>query len=80
MIVRNIKDENVFEYSKFSEALYDVRYSLAKSRLMDTSLDKMQEHLIGHFKEFDKGTTGKIHLLDIQRALLKSKKLTLTPF
>ena len=63
VIIRNIKQGEEFEYAKFAETLYDVRFELAKSKLMDTNLTKMQEHLISLFEEYDKDKTGKIHLL-----------------
>jgi hypothetical protein len=39
-ILRSIKDER-FEYRTFSSLLYDVRFELARSRLMDTNIDKL---------------------------------------
>ena len=57
-----------------------MRFELARSRLMDTSLDKVSEHLIELLKEYDPEQTGKVHLLLLQKGLGKSKKLTLTPF
>ncbi len=44
VLLRNIKEDR-FEYNQFASLLYDVRFELAKSRVMDTNLDKMQEHL-----------------------------------
>lgn len=59
--------------------LFDVRYELAKSRIMDTNLENLQEHLIDIFSAFDNGS-GLISIYDIKDALNNSKKLTLTPF
>jgi hypothetical protein len=39
-ILRTVRDPT-FEYSTFSSILYDVRFDLAKSRLMDTNIDKL---------------------------------------
>ena len=80
IIIRNIKEGEDFEYSKFAETLYDVRFELAKSKLMDTNITKLQEHLISLFEVYDEDKTGKIHLLKIQEALGHSKKLVLTPY
>ena len=80
VLVRNLRKEPQFEYETFPDRLYDVRFELAKSRLMDTSLDKISEHILSLFEEFDPEKSGKIHLLKVQEALYKSKKLTLTPF
>lgn len=78
-IVRSIKGDQ-FEYRTFSTLLYDIRFELAKSRLMDTNIDKLQEHLIEEFSRLDHNQSGKISILDIQRVLLDSKKVNLTPF
>jgi hypothetical protein len=51
-IIRSVKLEH-FEYRTFPTLLYDVRFELARSRLMDTNIDKLQEHLILEFVKFD---------------------------
>ena len=38
IIMRNLQEEN-FEYKTFDQMLYDVRFELAKSRIMDTNID-----------------------------------------
>lgn len=65
VLIRNFRNEDSFAYEEFPERLYDVRFELAKSRLMDTSLDKVSEHLIELLKDYDPENTGKIHLLKI---------------
>lgn len=79
VILRSVKGDQ-FEYRTFSTLLYDIRFELAKSRLMDTNIDKLQEHLIEIFSHKDHKQTGKITILDIQKVLLESKKVNLTPF
>lgn len=44
IMMRSLK-EDVVEYKNFGVMLFDVRFELAKSRIMDTNIDKMQEHL-----------------------------------
>jgi hypothetical protein len=44
IIMRSLK-EDTFEYKTFEHTLFDVRFELAKSRIMDTNIDKLQEHL-----------------------------------
>lgn len=44
-ILRAINEE-MYEYKNFKVLLYDVRFELARSRLMDTNIDKLQEHLV----------------------------------
>lgn len=47
VIVRGFKsDDQLFEYKNFNQLLFEVRFELARSRLMDTGLDKLTEHLI----------------------------------
>ncbi len=38
IIMRSLK-EDTFEYATFEQVLFDVRFELAKSRLMDTNVD-----------------------------------------
>ena len=45
MILRNMKSD-IFEYKTFDTLLYDVRFELARSRLMDTNLPQLGDHLI----------------------------------
>jgi len=40
-IIRNMKTPD-FKYEEFKEKLFDVRYELAKSRILETNLDKIQ--------------------------------------
>ncbi len=79
IIMRSLKDE-MLEYKNFSSMLFDVRYELAKSRIMDTNMDKLQAHLTNIFAAYDPMSTGQITILQAQEALLKSKKTSLTPF
>lgn len=79
IIIRSQQEEQ-FDYKKFEEVLFDVRFELAKSRIMDTNLDKLDDHLLYCFSQFDTEKTGKISMLNAQESLLKSKKTTLTPF
>jgi Ca2+-binding EF-hand superfamily protein len=41
MIIRSIKTD-LFEYKTFQDILYDVRYELTKSRIMDTNIGAIQ--------------------------------------
>jgi hypothetical protein len=50
VIIRSFKTgETQFEYKLFNDLLFDVRFELARSRLMDTGLEKLSEHLIAEF-------------------------------
>ena len=63
-IIRTIK-EDTYEYRNFATLLYDIRFELARSRLMDTNIDKLSEHLIEEFSKFDKEQEGLITILQI---------------
>jgi hypothetical protein len=62
IIMRSLKDE-MFEYKTFDTVLFDVRYELAKSRIMDTNIDRLQEHLIQIFAAHDPEKKGLIAIL-----------------
>lgn len=79
MILRNMKSDT-FEYKTFDTLLYDVRFELARSRLMDTNIEALCPHLISLFAENDYENTGLITINDARYVLLNSKKTILTPF
>ncbi len=79
VIIRNLKSEQ-FEYKLFDETLFEVRFELAKSRIMDTNIKMLQVHLNDLFHEYDPERTGLVTILQVQEVLLKSKKVNLTPF
>jgi Ca2+-binding EF-hand superfamily protein len=81
VILRSFKaTDTVFEYKNFEQLLFDVRYELAKSRLMDTGLDKLTEHLIQEFSRYDTAQVGTITITEVKKALFNSKQSNLTPF
>ncbi len=81
LIMRSFKsDQKTFEYKEFGNILFDVRYELVKSRLMDTGLDKLTENLVHEFAWYDKHKTGTISITEAKKALFSSKHTSLTPF
>ena len=52
ILLRRIKGD-MYQYSNFVEDIYDIRFELAKSRLTDTNIDKLQEHLMEKFRALD---------------------------
>lgn len=81
LIMRSFRPEQTaFEYKEFGGILFDVRYELAKSRLMDTGLDKLTENLIHEFAVYDTAKKGTISITDVKKALFNSKHTSLTPF
>mmetsp|Transcript_46975 Transcript_46975/g.34389 ORF Transcript_46975/g.34389 Transcript_46975/m.34389 type:complete len:212 (+) Transcript_46975:923-1558(+) len=79
MILRSYRDQEFFEYEKLGEVLYEVRFELIRSRLMETNLPQMADHLIYSFAHFDEGN-GLITINEARAVLLSSKKTNLTPF
>ncbi len=81
VIIRGIKpDQTHFEYKHFEQILFQVRFELARSRLMDTGIDKLTAHLIEEFTKLDVKKTGKITITEIKKVLFNSKYTNLTPF
>lgn len=80
LIMRTFKpDQTVFEYKDFGNILFDIRYELARSRLMDTGLDKLSDNLISEFATYDVSKKGTISITDVKKALFNSKYTSLTP-
>lgn len=80
VILRSFKsEETAFEYKYFDNLLFDTRFELARSRLMDTSLNKITEHLEEQFAAYDPNKTGLITITEIKKALFNSKMTNLTP-
>ena len=38
-------DGDLFEYKTFGQQLFDIRFELLKSRINDTNIEKIEEHL-----------------------------------
>lgn len=62
IIMRSLKDE-MLDYKAFDTMLFDVRYELAKSRIMDTNMDKLQDHLTHIFAAHDPMSIGTITIV-----------------
>ena len=60
--------------------LYNVRYEIAVSEMMDYNLGDLESHMRYEFKKSDHDDTGKINIYDAEEALKRCKKLNLTPF
>lgn len=50
------------EYKTFAEDLYDCRFELAKSRVMDINIDKIEESILEACQVYDDDKTGKIRI------------------
>ena len=66
------------KYVSFADDLYDVRFELAKSRLMDINIKKLpNDYFLKSGKPVDED--GKMSMADIKQILVDSKLLILTP-
>ena len=66
------------KYTSFADDLYDVRFELAKSRLMDINVKKLpNDYFLKSGKPVD--SEGKMSMADIKQILFESKELILTP-
>ena len=65
-------------YTNFENDLYDARFELAASRIMDTDLETIEETVVA---ECDKvAVNGKCHLSKLRWILTNHKSICLTPF
>lgn len=66
------------KYTSFADDLYDVRFELAKSRLMDINVKKLpNDYFLKSGKPVD--SEGRMSMADIKQILFESKELILTP-
>jgi Ca2+-binding EF-hand superfamily protein len=79
LFIRNLHEEN-FKYDEFKARLFDVRFEIAKSRILETNIDSFQEKIIEECKAYDESGNGKIDLRDLRTVLFKSKHVNLSPF
>jgi Ca2+-binding EF-hand superfamily protein len=78
-LVRNIQVED-YNYSTFKQDLFNVRFELAKSRILESNLDHVQKSLVEACKQYDAKSNGKIHITQMREILRNSKFVALSPF
>ena len=78
-LVRSCKSD-LYEYGNFVQNLYDVRFELARSRILESNVDHVQKSLIEEWKKFDREKNGKVDIAHLRQILLDSKFISLTPF
>jgi len=78
-LIRGIKDE-MFNYSEFKERVFNVRLDLACSRILETNISKLSQHIINECLKLDEIKEGKLNILLLRNILFKSKMINLTPF
>lgn len=68
------------DYKTFADDLYDCRYELARSRIMDINISSIEETILDVCHEIDTDKTGLVRIQNLQQVLVQNKKLVLTPF
>jgi len=66
------------EYTNFANDLYDVRFDLARSRIMDINIKKFRDDFFTN-SGFKCGEDGWMNISDIRTIVSQAKELTLTP-
>jgi len=78
-LVRDVKGE-YYAYENFVQDLFNVRFELAKSRILESNVDQVQQSIIQDCQEVDTEKNGKIDVAHLREILLNSKFIALTPF
>jgi len=68
------------KYSQFPDMLYNVRFEIAMSEMMEYNIDNMGYEILGEFRKEDPQGTRQISVNACQQALQRCKKVNLTPF
>ena len=79
LLIRLLKDDMI-NYSEFPDMLYNVRYEIAVSEMMESNMSDLESHIIKEFAMEDTDDTGIISVQQCGEALRRCKKLNLTPF
>lgn len=68
------------KYTDFAEVLYNARFVLVQSRVMDTNLDKIGDAILNTCRREDKNGSGLVSVDFLRRCLCQAKSIVLTPF
>ena len=67
------------DYINFRTDLYDVRFDLARSRIMDVNIKKFPDDFFTRANSDKIDESGCMHVDDVRKIISDSKELTLTP-
>jgi len=79
LLIRLQKNEMI-KYSEFPDMLFNVRYEIATSEMMESNMGDLEYHIRKEFAAEDTDDTGIITVQQAGEALKRCKKLNLTPF
>lgn len=69
-----------FEYKNFGKELFEIRYEIARSRLLETNLTNIGEEILEKCKQIDSKNTGLVQIGSLREVLNHCKKINLSPF
>jgi Ca2+-binding EF-hand superfamily protein len=75
-----LQKNDMIKYSEFPDMLYNVRYEIAMSEMMESNKDDLHYYIRKELAAFDKEDTGLISIHDCMGGLQNCKQLNLTPF
>ena len=70
----------MIEYAKFPDYLYEVRYEIAVSKMMESRMGELEMKIRQEFAKEDKDDGDSITVKECERALQRCKFVNLTPF
>jgi len=79
LLIRLQKNETI-KYSEFPDMLYNVRYEIAMSEMMESNMSNIEASIVKEFAYEDTDDTGEISVLQAEVAMKRCKALNLTPF
>ena len=59
LLIRLQKNDRI-KYKEFPDMLYNVRYELAASEMMEQNMTDLEAHILGEFVQSDPDGTGEI--------------------
>lgn len=75
-----LQKNDTIAYKEFPDMLYNVRYEIAVSEMMESNMSALEFNINKEFAHEDKDDTGEITILQCENAMKRCKSLNLTPF
>lgn len=75
-----LQRQEMIKYSEFPDMLYNVRYEIAVSEMMESRMSDLQKQIHKQFAMVDKEDTKTITVKECEMALQQCKFVNLTPF
>ena len=79
LLIRLQKGDRI-KYSELPEMIYNVRYEIASSEMMESNMSELEVYIVKEFAMMDKDDSGEISIQDCEIALNRCKKINLTTF